>query len=242
MLSFFTLALLLGMSHALEADHVAAVSSMAARQASLGAIVRTGAVWGLGHTITLMGFAGTAIVLGLAISGGVAGWLEFGVGVMLVGLGGHIVYRLILERVHFHVHRHDDGQGRRLAHFHAHSHAGETPKTHNPARHHHDHKPFPLRALAIGMMHGMAGSAALFVLTASTAPTPTLGFGYVALFGLGSILGMVTLSAVIAVPLALSAKFLTWANRTIQGATGLATFGLGAFTMYETQGRVLLGL
>ena len=237
MLSFFTLALLVGMSHALEADHVAAVSSMAARQTSLKSIVRTGAVWGLGHTLTLMSFAGAAIVLGLAVSDTMAGWLEFAVGVMLLGLGGHIIYRLILERVHFHIHRHDNNH----AHFHAHSHAGEAPQTHNPAHHDHDHQPFPVRSLFIGMMHGMAGSAALLVLAASTATTPVLGFGYVALFGLGSILGMATLSAVIAVPLAISARFLTWANRAIQSATGLATMGLGAFTMYETQGRALLG-
>lgn len=237
MLSFFTIALLVGMSHALEADHVAAVSSMASRQTSLKSIVRTGAIWGLGHTLTLMAFAGAAIVLGLTISSGVTKWLEFSVGAMLVALGGHIVYRLARERIHFHIHRHDEG----VAHFHAHSHTGEAAKAHDPAQHEHDHKTFPMRSLAIGVMHGMAGSAALFVLTASTAATPTLGFGYVALFGLGSIIGMAALSAVIAVPLALSAKFLTWANRAIQGATGLATLGLGLFTMFETQGRALLG-
>lgn len=238
MLTFFFIALLVGMTHALEADHVAAVSSMAARQTSLRDIVRTGMVWGLGHTLTLMVLAGTAITLGLAFSSGVSAWLEFAVGAMLVGLGGHIIFRLILERVHFHVHRHDQG----VAHFHAHSHTGEAAKPHSQVAHDHEHKPFPVRSFAIGMMHGMAGSAALFVLTASTAASPTLGFGYVALFGLGSILGMAMLSAVIAVPLAWSAKFMTWANRSIQGATGVATFGLGLFTMYETQGRALLGL
>jgi hypothetical protein len=87
----------------------------------------------------------------------------------------------------------------------------------------------------------MAGSAALVMMSASTAPTPTLGFGYVAVFGFGSILGMVALSAVIAVPLALSAKFLTWANRILQGATGVATLGLGMFTMYHTQIQAALG-
>lgn len=238
MLTFFFIALLVGMTHALEADHVAAVSSMAARQTSLRDIVRTGMVWGLGHTLTLMVLAGMAITLGLAFSSGVSAWLEFAVGAMLVGLGGHIIFRLILERVHFHVHRHDQG----VAHFHAHSHTGKAAKPHSQVAHDHEHKPFPVRSFAIGMMHGMAGSAALFVLTASTAASPTLGFGYVALFGLGSILGMALLSAVIAVPLAWSAKFMTWANRSIQGATGVATFGLGLFTMYETQGRALLGL
>jgi hypothetical protein len=181
MLTFFILAVWFGMSHALEADHVAAVSSMVARQTSVKAIMRTGAVWGLGHTLTLMTVAGGAIVLGATLSDGLVNWLEFGVGIMLVGLGGQVIYRLGRERVHFHVHRHQEG----LAHFHAHSHLGEAAKPHNPAHHDHDHKPFPLRALAVGMMHGMAGSAALLVLSASSAPSPVMGFGYVIVFGLG---------------------------------------------------------
>ncbi|MEG3617211.1 hypothetical protein V5T82_01970 [Magnetovibrio sp. PR-2] len=229
MLSFLTLAVLVGMSHALEADHVAAVSSMASRQTSVKQIVRTGAVWGLGHTLTLMLFAGAAIILGFAIQDGLASLLEFVVGVMLVGLGGHILYRLWRERVHFHAHSH--GQDK---HFHAHSHAGEV-QDHTASSHHHEHKPFPLRTLLVGMMHGMAGSAALLVLTASTAPTISSGFIYVVLFGAGSIFGMAALSVLIAVPIAYSARMLTWANRSIQGTTGLATMALGLYTMYETQ-------
>ena len=230
MLSFFTLAFFVGMSHALEADHVAAVSSLATRQSSIGKIVRTGAVWGLGHTLTLMLFAGAAIVLGFNIQDGLAGWLEFIVGGMLVALGGHILYRLIRDRVHFHIHTH----GMQPPHFHAHSHAGDV-RQHDNSAHDHDHKPFPVRALLVGMMHGMAGSAALLVLTASTAPTIGTGFAYVVFFGVGSILGMAALSALIAVPIALSARFLTWANHGIQAVTGLATVALGAHTMYATQ-------
>ncbi len=230
MLSFLTLAVLVGMSHALEADHVAAVSSMAARQSSVKQIVRTGAVWGLGHTITLMLFAGAALVLGYTIHDDLAAWLEFFVGVMLVGLGAHIIYRLIRDRVHFHVHTHHGEK----PHFHAHSHAGEQ-QVHTQSNHDHEHKRFPMRVLMVGMMHGMAGSAALLILTASTAPSIASGVMYVSLFGLGSIFGMAALSAVIAVPIAFSAKFLTWANRGIQATTGAATMGLGMFTMYHTQ-------
>lgn len=230
MLSFFSLAFFVGMSHALEADHVAAVSSMATRQTSITQIVRTGAVWGLGHTLTLMIFAGAAIVLGFTIQDSLAGWLEFFVGIMLVGLGGHIVYRLIRDRIHFHIHKHANA----APHFHAHSHIGE-PREHGRSAHDHDHKAFPFRALVVGMMHGLAGSAALLVLSASTAPTPGTGFGYVLVFGVGSILGMAALSAIIAVPVALSARFLTLAHRSIQATTGVATIALGVYTMYETQ-------
>ncbi|HEY9080675.1 hypothetical protein [Magnetovibrio sp.] len=236
MLSFFTLAFLIGMSHALEADHVAAVSSMATRQKSVGQIVRTGAVWGLGHTLTLMAFAGAALVLGLTIHDTMAGWLEFTVGVMLVGLGGHVLYRLVRDRIHFHLHKHQAA----APHFHAHSHAGEG-LDHTRSSHEHDHAPFPLRALLVGMMHGMAGSAALLVLSATTAPTASSGLAYVIVFGIGSMLGMAGLSVLIAVPIALSARFLTWAHRGLQTATGLATMALGVITMYQTQLHTLWG-
>lgn len=238
MLSLFALAFFIGMSHALEADHVAAVSSMAAGQRSLKSILRTGAVWGMGHTLTLMGLVGAAMVLGWAISDDMAKWLEFTVGVMLVGLGGHIIFRIIRDRIHFHSHRHTDG----ATHFHAHSHAGEAVRTHNPAHHDHDHIGAPWRALIVGMMHGVAGSAALLVLAASTTDSPQMGIAYVLVFGLGSILGMAALSTLIAIPLTYTAKFLTWANRTIQVMTGTATFGLGVYVMYETQLQSLLGL
>lgn len=228
MLSFFTLALLIGMSHALEADHVAAVSAMASRDRRVSSIVRTGAVWGLGHALTLTIFAGAALVLGLSFGSELVGWLEFCVGLMLMGLGGHILYRLVRDRVHFHAHRHALG----ATHFHAHSHVGEAARTHDAMshdtmNHDHDHPPFPFKSLFVGMMHGMAGSAALLILTASTAPTPGMGLIYLAMFGLGSILGMAALSAVIAVPLALSARLLTRANRALHLGIGLATFALG---------------
>ncbi|MCW8914613.1 MAG: hypothetical protein OQK24_02025 [Magnetovibrio sp.] len=235
MLSFLTLAVLVGMSHALETDHVAAVSSMATRQSSMSQIVRTGAVWGLGHTITLMLFAGAALILGYTIHDDLAAWLEFCVGIMLMGLGGHIIYRLIRDRVHFHVHSHHGEK----PHFHAHSHAGEK-QVHKQSSHEHEHKRFPMRVLLVGMMHGMAGSAALLILTASTAPSISSGLMYVTLFGVGSIFGMAALSAVIAVPIAFSAKFLTWANRGIQATTGTLTMALGLYTMYETQLQSLI--
>lgn len=192
-------------------------------------------MWGLGHTITLMGFAGAALILGLAIGADLASWLEFAVGIMLMALGGHILMRLVRDRVHFHMHKHGD-----KAHFHAHSHAGEARQAHDPEIHDHDHKSFPFKALFVGMMHGMAGSAALLVLTASTAPTPTLGLAYVVLFGAGSILGMACLSAIIALPIAMSAKALTWGNHAIQATIGSATLGLGLHTVYATQLSTLL--
>src|SRR4051812_44167601 len=134
MFGILGLGFLLGMQHALEADHIAAVSSIAARRSEFSDIVKHGLTWGLGHTCTLFIFAGLAILLGHAIPDHVARPIEAAVGVMLIGLGAHVLWRLWRDRVHFHAHRHGDG----LAHLHLHSHAGETT-AHARSAHAHVH-------------------------------------------------------------------------------------------------------
>ena len=228
MFGILGLGFLLGMQHALEADHIAAVSSIAARRTHIGDIVKHGLTWGLGHTLTLFAFAGAAILLGRAISEPFARPLETAVGIMLVGLGAHVMWRLWRDRVHFHKHGHGDG----TVHLHAHSHAGETV-AHARAAHVHAHC-FRWRTLLVGLMHGMAGSAALVVLAVSQASSPAVALGYIALFGIGSMVGMGALSTVIAVPLALSARWLTWANSGLQGAVGIITVAIGAMTIVAT--------
>jgi ABC-type nickel/cobalt efflux system permease component RcnA len=228
MFGILGLGFLLGMQHALEADHVAAVSSIAARRDNVADIVKHGLTWGLGHTLTLFVFAGAALTLGQAIPDGLARPIETAVGIMLIGLGAHVLWRLWRDRVHFHQHHHGDG----TVHMHAHSHAGETI-AHDRASHSHAHG-FRWRTLLVGLMHGMAGSAALLVLTVTQAPSAAVGLGYVALFGIGSMIGMGALSTVIAVPITLSARWLTWANRGLQGAVGLITIAIGLRTIVET--------
>ena len=221
------LGFLLGMQHALEADHIAAVSSIAARRSRISDIVKHGLTWGLGHTMTLFVFAGVAILLGRAIPESIAKPIEGAVGIMLIGLGAHVLWRLWHDRVHFHRHGHADG----TVHFHAHSHAGDT-LPHVRTLHEHEHG-FRWRTLLVGLMHGMAGSAALLVLAATQASSPAAGLGYVALFGIGSMIGMGALSAVIAVPIAVSARFLTAANHALQGAVGVVTVAVGLVTLVE---------
>lgn len=228
MFGILGLGFLLGMQHALEADHVAAVSSIASRRSDIADIVKHGLTWGLGHTLTLFAFAGAAIVLGHAIPEQLSRPLETAVGIMLVGLGAHVLWRLWRDRVHFHRHHHHDG----TAHFHAHSHAGETVP-HAMAAHAHAHG-FRWRTLLVGLMHGMAGSAALLVLTVTQAPSAAAGLGYIVLFGVGSMIGMGLLSTVIAVPIALSARWLTLANSGLQAAVGLVTIAIGLHTIVET--------
>ena len=228
MLGIMGLGFLLGMQHALEADHIAAVSSIAARRSNLSDIVKHGLTWGLGHTLTLFVFTGAAILLGRAIPDNLAQPIETTVGIMLVGLGANVLWRLWRGRVHFHQHRHDDG----THHVHVHSHANEEGP-HEQNDHVHEHG-FRWRSLLVGLMHGMAGSAALLVLAVSQIGNSFYRMLYVVLFGIGSMLGMGVLSTVIAVPLAASASRLTWVNRTIQVVIGIVTIGIGTLTIYTT--------
>lgn len=226
MQGIFALGFLLGFQHALEADHLAAVASLATGSKGLRGAVRNGMFWGLGHTLTLLLFGGAALVAGRLVPDQFAAALEFAVGLMLLALGLDVLWRLRRQRVHIHRHRH----GRR-EHFHAHVHpAGQTHAA-LPHEHRHPQK-FPLRAFAVGMMHGMAGSAAIVVLTLKTVHSPAEGLLYILLFGLGSVLGMAILSTVIGLPLRWTAKSLSRAFRGVNACVGLATVGLGLYVMY----------
>jgi len=225
MLAILSLGFLLGLQHALEADHIAAVSSIAARRSEISDVVKHGLTWGLGHTLTLFVFAGAALLLGRVISDVLSQRLETAVGVMLVGLGLHVLWRLWRDRIHFHRHAHRDG----TAHFHAHSHVGERAP-HGRAVHDHSHR-FRWRTLLVGLIHGMAGSAALLVLAVAQAPTPAAGLVYILLFGVGSMIGMAALSTLIAVPIAISARGLTVANQMLQGGVGVVTTVIGLRTI-----------
>lgn len=237
MFSILAVGFLIGMHHALEADHIAAVSSIVCGKSGVRRIARHGAIWGLGHALVLGLVGGTAVLLKASIGPGFLVGIELIVGIMLVLLGAHVLYRLRRERVHIHLHRHADGK----VHVHAHSHLGEA-RPHAHSGHHHVHPDRTwLRTLAVGVVHGLAGTAALLVLTATSLGTPVLGFLYILLFGLGSIAGMAALSAAIAVPISFAAKTFAWAHKGLQGVVGLATMGIGGVIIART-GSALLGV
>lgn len=228
MMSLLLLGFLIGMRHALEADHVAAVATLATRSPSMSHTLRQGAAWGLGHTLTLFLFGSLVIWLDTVIPAQLARGLELAVGVMLVVLGLDVLRRLGSDRVHFHLHRHGDG----TSHFHAHSHAGD--RGHDPGHHEHRHiRGFPFRALFVGLMHGMAGSAALILLTLETVRSPWVGMAYILLFGLGSVLGMAVVSVAIAIPLRRSARGLTWLHNSLQALIGAGTVALGIWMIHD---------
>lgn len=221
--SILALGFLLGLRHATEADHVAAVATLATRSRSLAHTVAQGIAWGAGHSLSLMLFGGMVLVLGVVVPERAAQGLELAVGVMLIGLGIDALLRLRRERIHFHAHRHADG----VAHFHAHAHRGERGP-HQAARHDHGHPAgFPLRALLVGMVHGMAGTAALVLLSVEALHSPAQGLAYIAVFGVGSILGMAVLSAAIALPLRLTSQRLGRAYRGLSAAVGVTTILIG---------------
>ena len=229
MIEIVLMGLLLGMRHAMESDHVAAVASLVTKSPSMRESIRLGSVWGLGHTVTLFVFGSAVMLLDRMIPERMALMLEFAVGMMLVGLGIDVVRRFMRERIHFHLHRHADG----TLHWHAHAHKDQSP-LHLDISHEHSHTSrFPLRALLVGIMHGMAGSAAMIVLTLQAVQSFAMGLIYIALFGLGSIGGMALLSMVIMLPLRHSANRFAGVRSYLQLAIGSATTLLGVGMMFE---------
>jgi sulfite exporter TauE/SafE len=230
MFGVLTLGFAIGMQHALEADHVAAVSSVVSGDRGVRSMAMRGAVWGLGHTLVLMVVGGAAVVMGLSLSPRFTNGLEFCVGLMLILLGAHVLYRLARERVHFHSHRHEDGS----THFHAHSHRGES-RAHDPSNHNHEHPDKRwVRPLLVGVMHGLAGTAAVVVITAAAQTTPAVGIAYIAVFGVGSIVGMAAVTAIIAIPISMTARSLTRINRVLQVTVGTLTMGIGGAIALRT--------
>ncbi|MEW7980843.1 MAG: urease accessory protein [gamma proteobacterium symbiont of Phacoides pectinatus] len=234
--SLLLFGLLIGMRHAMEADHLAAVASLVSRRQSLVETLRQGGAWGLGHTLTLFLFGSVVIFMDTVMPERLAAGLELAVGFMLVLLGGDVLRRVVRERVHFHVHKHG-----RERHFHAHSHAGEARAEHDPEHHHHPHpQGFPLRALLVGLMHGMAGSAAVILLALQTMTSSLQGVLYILVFGIGSMLGMALLSVVISLPMRFSAKRLTWAHNGLQLLVGIVTVVLGLLVIREQGSQFVL--
>ncbi|RLL54334.1 urease accessory protein [Mariprofundus sp. EBB-1] len=197
MLEILFIGFLLGMRHAIESDHVAAVASLVTRSSSISESIRLGSVWGVGHTITLFIFGSAVMLLDNMIPEQIAMMLEFFVAIMLVVLGVDVLRRAMKKHLHFHAHQHQNG----TVHFHAHTHINTTTHTNSDHEHRHPSTPFPMRALLVGIMHGMAGSAALIVLTLQSVHSFSMGLIYITLFGIGSIAGMALLSIAIILPL-----------------------------------------
>ncbi len=181
------LGLLLGFRHAFEPDHLAAVSTLATRQGSLLEACRLGLAWAVGHTASV-GVVVLAIMAGgLHLPARLWPAADLLVALLLIGLGGSVILRYARGCWHLHLHTHDDGP-----HLHLHSHA-------HGAAHAHPHpRADARRSLGFGLLHGLAGSAAILVLLVAAAPTRTAQLTYFLAFGSGTMLGMLGVSVALA--------------------------------------------
>jgi len=213
---------LIGMQHALEADHLAAVAALSEKRSSRRTLIIRGGVWGLGHTITLLTICGVLLLLGESISTRSEAFLELAVGAMIVLLGVNVLHKIWRKRPHFHIHNHSDG----ASHMHLHTHAGENvPHLENAHAHNHDDLGLG-RALVVGMMHGAAGSAGLLILAATADSLPQAG-AYVVAFGAGSIIGMATLSFIVSFPLRWMERCANWVNTAAFASVGCMAIIIG---------------
>ncbi len=214
------LGLLFGLKHATEADHVVAVTTIVSEHKSLWQAALVGAWWGTGHTLSLIVVGAVVLFLRVAVPENVATWLEFGVALMIIGLGLNAVRRALQQREAVHVHQHQhDGQ----PHAHIHLHDADTPLTR-----------IGLKPLLVGAMHGLAGSATLTVLVLTQISSPLVGFLALLVFGVGSIAGMLLMSGLVGLPFALSGKRLTRLHYGLQLAAGVFSVGFGLWYAYKT--------
>jgi len=220
-----SLGFFLGLKHAVEADHLAAVSTIVTERRSLFSSAIIGGMWGLGHTISLFIAGVLVLLLDFQISEVVERRLEFGVGIMLVLLGLNVLRKIFQGgTLHFHTHEH----GRKT---HVHPHLHEHGTEDEPESHH--GFSFSPRAVVIGMIHGLAGSAALMLLVIPTIDSTAMGLLYILVFGIGSIGGMMMMSFLVSLPFQFTALRFNRFNLILQCVAGLISVALGLFIIYE---------
>jgi hypothetical protein len=257
--SIIALGFFLGMRHATDPDHVIAVTTIVARHRSLKQAALIGTFWGVGHTLTILAVGGGIILLGWVIPARAGLTMEFSVGMMLILLGvlnltGFLQWmndtfsgvkgsrvkgsggRGPASHVHSHVHSHGE-----FIHTHAHG--------HEPEAHPHGDEQTPLgwmdrhfggigfyqiaRPLIVGIVHGLAGSAAVALLVLTTIREPRWALAYLLVFGVGTIVGMMLMTTAIAVPFTYTTARFAGINRGLRIATGLLSLGFGLFLAYH---------
>jgi ABC-type nickel/cobalt efflux system permease component RcnA len=248
-LAILAIGFFLGMRHATDPDHVIAVSTIVSRERSLSKAALIGALWGLGHTITIVLVGAAIIVFNIVIPPRVGLTMELAVGLMLILLGilnlsG--ISKWLSEKFspahphitgeHSHLHEHD-----RHVHYHWHSHA--------PSREHHaDSLPPPkwfgsavsrlglfhsLRPLLVGIVHGLAGSAAVALLVLGTIRNPLWGVFYLLVFGVGTIAGMMFITVALALPFSFAGTRFAGLNRGLIVGSGLLSLIFGLYISYH---------
>lgn len=211
LVSILFLGFSLGMRHATDSDHVIAVTTIVSRQRSIRSAALTGVFWGIGHSFTLLVVGGAIIFFGIVIPQRVGLSLEFGVGLMLILLGTlNLRGTIRLLRSGAPKEGDDPDTGRELD------------------------RPYGrgMRPALIGVVHGLAGSAAVALLVVPLIQRPIGALIYLLVFGLGTIAGMMLMTATIAVPITYSSRFQVF-NRHFGTVAGLASVAFGIFLVYQ---------
>jgi high-affinity nickel-transport protein len=248
-LAILAIGFFLGMRHATDPDHVIAVSTIISRERSVAKAAFIGVLWGLGHTLTILVVGAAIILFGLAIPVRAGLTMEFCVGLMLILLGVLNLtgaMKWMSEKFspahppvtgeHAHLHEHEA----RL-HFHWHS--------HTPAIEHHAESLAPpqslersfaglgvyqaLRPLFVGIVHGLAGSAAVALLVLSAIRDPKWAVLYLFVFGVGTIAGMMLITSIIALPFSFAGHRFGWLNRSLVTGSGVLSLAFGLFVCYQ---------
>lgn len=246
LLAILALGFMLGMRHATDPDHVVAVTTIVSGHRSVRSAALVGAAWGLGHTLTILLVGSGIILFKWVIPPRVGLGMELGVAVMLIllgvaNLGGTITWirrqrATKAGHVHSHVHSHGD-----YVHVHPHGHA--------PESHPHAESATPLaridrrlgtaasyrlvRPLVVGVVHGLAGSAAVTLLVLAAIQTPLWSIAYLLIFGVGTIAGMMVITAAISIPFALSGGQFVRLQRSLRVASGLISLAFGLVVAYH---------
>ena len=243
------LGFILGLRHALDADHLAAVATIMGGREGLRRSSLIGIWWGAGHALSLGVLGGILVALRIAVPPRVAQVFELAVCVMLIGLGIAALAGTARSRLHAHAHEHD-GVPHAHLHFHASVHDARAPDRSGrptdgapgdgPAgprspgaadeAHRHAHPlRLALRPFLVGSLHGLAGTGALVLLVLTTLPTVLVGWLYIGIFGIGSVAGMAVMSLLLGAPLMIASRRAAWLYGLLRVAAGLGSLGLGIY-------------
>jgi hypothetical protein len=250
--SFLFLGFFLGMRHATDADHVVAIATIVSRQRSVAGSALIGAAWGIGHTMTVMAVGAAIIVFGVVIPPKLGLSMEFAVGIMLVLLGILTLTGMGRAVGAAHAHANNPGGHAHDLHDHLHAHGDYVhmhPHGHDPDAHGHAEDQTPLarldrsafgrmafyqwlRPFVVGLVHGLAGSAAAALMVLSIIREPVAALGYLLLFGLGTVVGMMLITLILSAPFAFTAVNLPKFNWRLRVASGLISFVFGVILIY----------
>ena len=213
LLAILALGFFLGMRHATDSDHVVAVTTIVSRERSPLAALWVGALWGLGHTATILVVGGAIVLFGWVIPPRVGLSMEMSVAVMLIVLGAMNLSGALKSI-------------KQAAHKHEHASVDESPLPHTHLR-------GALRPLVIGVVHGLAGSAAVALLVLATIKSAGMALTYLAVFGAGTVAGMSLLTLAMSLPIRVLSRRFDNAEQLLARATGLISLAFGLFLAYQ---------